>query len=331
MPKYRLFPPAIIVLLVVGIALARTISGKAELHSQSVLLMDTLVEVRVWGDGRVPGEAAVDSAVAAVASIDRLLSRGMVAGSDRSLIRSGEVRAMLDAASDAHARTGGLFDPTIGAVTRLWDFVEGSSPPAPDLIARALPRVGLPRFLASEQDPDSAALYVLDLGGVAKGRAVDLAVEKLRSLGLKSAIVSAGGDMRLLGRRPDHKPWRIAVQHPRRAGDFIGYLELEDVAISTSGDYERCFFAGGTRYHHILDPTTGRPGRASVAVTVVAPTAIQSDALSTGLFLAGPVEGRRIAEGLPGVGAVFIFAEGESVAVSDRLTGAFHPGGGPAR
>ena len=121
---------------------------------------------------------------------------------------------------------------------------------------------------------------------------------------MKSAIVSAGGDIRLVGRRPDGKPWRIAVRHPRRAGEFIGYLELEDVAVSTSGDYERCFFVDGTRYHHILDPVDGnaRAG-ASVAVTVVAPTAIQSDALSTGLFLAGPEAGRRIVGDLPGVGS----------------------------
>lgn len=326
MRKYRLLPPVILVLVVVGIALVRALTGRAELHSDSVLLMDTLVEVRVWGDGSVPGEAAVDSAIASMAGIDRVLSHGMVAGGDREIIESRDVRRMLDASAEVHALTGGLFDPTIGAVTRLWDFVEGSSPPDPDLIARALPHVDLRRFLALEDKPDSAAQFVLDLGGVAKGYAVDLAAERLRGLGIKSAIVSAGGDMRLLGKRPDGKPWRIAVRHPRRAGEFIGYLDLEDTAVSTSGDYERCFFVDGTRYHHILDPATGMPGRASVAVTVVAPTAAQSDALSTGLFLAGPDAGRRIVDALPGVGAVFIFAEGESIAVSDHLAGKFRPG-----
>jgi thiamine biosynthesis lipoprotein len=328
MRKYRLLPPVILVLVIVAMALARALTGKAELHSDSVLLMDTLVEVRVWGEGSVPGEAAVDSALALIARIDGVLSHGMVAGGDRETIQSHDVRRMLEASANAYALTGGLFDPTIGAVTRLWDFVDGSSPPNPDSIARALPRVGLRRFLALEDEPDSAAQFILDLGGVAKGYAVDLAAERLRGLGLKSAIVSAGGDMRLVGKRPDGKPWRIAVRHPRRPGEFIGYLNLEDVAVSTSGDYERCFFTNGTRYHHILDPATGMPGRASVAVTVVAPTATQSDVLSTGLFLAGPDAGRRMVDALPGVGAVFIWARGESIAVSDDLAGRFRPGDG---
>ena len=106
-----MIPPAILVLAIVGLALVRALIGKTELHSDSALLMDTLVEVRVWGDGRVAGEAAVDSAMAVIARIDGLLSHGMVAGDDRETIRSRDVRLMLDAAAQAHALTGGLFDP----------------------------------------------------------------------------------------------------------------------------------------------------------------------------------------------------------------------------
>ncbi|MFC1800144.1 FAD:protein FMN transferase, partial [Candidatus Eisenbacteria bacterium] len=112
---------------------------------------------------------------------------------------------------------------------------------------------------------------------------------------------------------------RIAIRHPRAAGAFLGYVDITDAAVATSGDYEKYFMAGGRRYHHIIDPHTGYPGYASNSVTVVAPSSCMSDALATGLFLLGPERGLDLVERLEDIEAVFVFADGDSVAVSSGL------------
>jgi len=320
MKNHRYAAPAAIVLVIVGLALARNHSARETLHSDSALMMDTLVEVSVWGKGKVPGQAAVDSALAALARIDKMLGDARLdSRADRALLRCRDVTRALDVSREVYRLTGGLFDPTIGSVTRLWIFDESARLPDPDSLAEGLKRVGFGRFLAA---PDSGR-FTFDLGGVAKGQAVDLAAGRLVDLGFKSAIVTAGGDMRLVGKRPDGKPWRIAIRHPRLTGQFLGYLNLADAAVATSGDYERGFVREGKRYHHIIDPRTGMPGSATTSVTVVAKTSAMGDALSTGLFLMGPHGGMRLAERLPDVEAVFVWAEGESLAVTSGLEHAF--------
>lgn len=320
MKKYGHILPAAIILVILGISLAKTLQREKQLHSDSALLMDTLVEVSVWGEGRVSAEAGVDSALAAIARIDTLLGDARVdTKSDRRIVESSEFREIMAVAGKVCRLTGGLFDPTVGSVTRLWNFGESVVPPEPDSIRAALTHVGLARFLAA----GDSERFILDLGGVAKGYAVDLAARKLVALGFTSAIVVGGGDMRLVGKRPDGKPWRIAIRHPRRQGSFIGYLDLEDTAVATSGDYERCFIYRGRRYHHILDPRTGMPSGASTSVTVVSPSGALCDALATGLFLLGPQAGLELAGSLDDVNAVFVYADGESLVVTPGLAGRF--------
>jgi thiamine biosynthesis lipoprotein len=191
-------------------------------------------------------------------------------------------------------------------------------PPPDDSTASALRHVGFARYLDG-----GAEGFILDLGGVAKGYAVDLAADRLATLGFKSAIINAGGDLRLVGRRHDGKPWRIAIRHPRKPGAFIGYLDLDESSVATSGDYERFFVWGGERFHHILDPRTGLPGRACESVTIVTPVASTGDALATGCFLMGPHEGLALVERSETTEGVFVFADGESVLVSSGLAGRF--------
>jgi thiamine biosynthesis lipoprotein len=316
----KYLPAVIVVVVVLSIALVRNFRGNGGFYSTSVLMMDTLVEVSVWGKARVSAQAGVDSALAVMAAVDSLFGGGMVLpASSTGAAESKEFADVMLLATEVHNLSGGLFDPTVGSVSRLWRFGEGAEVPCADSLKKALERVGLPRYLA---DPDSRE-FILDLGGVAKGYAVEHAAAKLADLGFRSAIINAGGDMRLLGKRPDGKPWRIAIRHPRREDAFAGYLDIENAAVATSGDYERCFFVEGRRYHHILDPRTGMPGGASASVTVVGPEGSLSDALATALFLMGPGEGRRLAESLPGIGAVFVFADGESVEVTANLESKF--------
>jgi thiamine biosynthesis lipoprotein len=320
MGRYRFLPPIVVVAALLGAVVLVNMRTDTARYSDTAMMMDTIVEVSIWGNGSVPREAAVDSAFASIASVADLFGDGMVdSRTDSVVMASQDFKYLLEVSKDVYRISGGYFDPTVGSVTRLWDFWENAEPPPGDSIRAGLEHVGLEHCLAAGNN----GWFIFDVGGIAKGLAVDRAAAKIRSLGFRSAIINAGGDLALVGRRPDGKPWRIAIRHPRRNGGFMGYLDLEDVSVATSGDYEQYFFHDGKRYHHILDPSTGMPGRRSNSVTVVAPGACLSDALATALFLMGPHAGMDAVGGLAQVEAVFAFAEGESVAVSSGLTDRF--------
>ena len=149
----------------------------------------------------------------------------------------------------------------------------------------------------------------VDLGGVGKGAVVDLIADHLAGQGIERFLVEAGGDLLVAGLKPGERPWRIWIQHPRTAEAALAILEIgaagERRAVVTSGDYERSLEVDGVRYHHILDPGTGWPARASVSVTVIAARAAEADALATGLFVAGPA-GLRWFDGDAGVQALVV-------------------------
>ena len=148
----------------------------------------------------------------------------------------------------------------------------------------------------------------LDLGAAAKGYAVDQAVQALRSGGVQSGLIEAGGDIRYWGEKPDGHLWRFGIQHPR---DPNRYFEVEDIglaAIATSGDYQQYFSEGGQRYHHILDPQSGWPARRLISATVWAETAMDADILSTAVFVLGAERGLELIEESPRVEAL-VFTE----------------------
>jgi thiamine biosynthesis lipoprotein len=316
MGSYRYLPPILIIALILGVVAIRSQRPAVYHQSDSAIMMDTFVEVSVWAKDEEIAEKAVDEAMREVGRVDSMFGDGRVdPGSDRSLMASDAFAYLIHISREVNLETSGMFDPTVGAVSRLWEFHDAARPPEADSIARALSSVGLARYLAGEECEG----LIFDLGGIAKGYAVDLASEKLKAMGIDSAIINAGGDLNLIGARSDGEPWRIAIRHPRVAGAFLGYIDVVDAAVATSGDYEKYFFDGGRRYHHIIDPHTGYPGYASNSVTVVAPTSSLSDALATGLFLLGPERGLDLVERLDSVEAVFAYASGESVAVSSGL------------
>jgi thiamine biosynthesis lipoprotein len=160
----------------------------------------------------------------------------------------------------------------------------------------------------------------IDLGGFAKGHAVDNATAILKSLGIAHAFVSAGGDSRVIGDRRG-RPWTIGIRDPRRESGVVAVLPLEDVAISTSGDYERYFEEGGVRHHHLIDPATGTSPRAVRSVTILAPDGLTAEALSKCVFVRGVEQGMRLVESLAGVDAVVVDAEGALHCSSGLLAG----------
>jgi len=189
--------------------------------------------------------------------------------------------------------SGGLFNPVIGRLVALWGFHDNALPlgtlPDSQAIAALVAQspsaddVVLQDGMISTDNP--AIQY--DLGGFAKGYAIDRSVEQLRALGIENAIVNAGGDLRAIGRHGD-RPWRVGIRHPRQEG-ILASIEIDgDASIFTSGDYERFFEVDGTRYHHIIDPRTGYPADTATSVTVIHSSAATADAAATALFVAGP-------------------------------------------
>ena len=201
------------------------------------------------------------------------------------------------------AQSGNLFNPAIGSLIALWGFHRDdpsrSQPPSADQIDRLV--AANPRM--SDLILDGIRLYStnpavqLDFGAFGKGYGVDLAVRHLRDLGVKNAIVNAGGDLRAIGSRAGH-PWRVAIRRPSGGGVFATIDVQGDESVFTSGDYQRNFVFEGRTYHHIIDPGTGRPARGTRAVTVVHKDAVTADAAATALFIAGPEAWEEVAKAM---------------------------------
>lgn len=220
-----------------------------------------------------------------LARTNRLLARGKSFTVDPLLV------PMIDEATRLSRLSGGLFNPAIGALVELWGFTGGEPPRTPP------PRNDIMRLVAGQ--PSMQALVFagptlkstnktlrLDFGAYAKGYAVDRGVEALRALGIKNAILNAGGDLRAYGRR-GFRPWHIGIRHPRAPRVFAS-VEIEtDESILTSGDYERFFIYNRKRYHHVIDPRTGYPIRTAVCATVIHRSAAIGDATATALLVAG--------------------------------------------
>jgi thiamine biosynthesis lipoprotein len=230
--------------------------------------------------------------------------------------------------------TEGAFDVTWAALWGLWDFraAEPEVPPAGEIAAGA----ALVDYRKVEVDETAGTLRLpeagmkIGLGGIAKGYALERAAVVLRERGLTDFLLVSGGQVYAAGRRGD-RPWRVGIRDPRGGpGDFFAQVDLTDGSLSTSGDYERYFIEDGVRYHHILDPATGRPARGLRSATVLAADAVLADALSTGIFVLGPERGLALAERLDGVEAVLVDDEGNAKAtpgLQNRLE-ILHP---PAR
>ena len=297
------------------------------------MTMGSELAVAAWTADEPRAVAAFDAAFAEVDRLDRIMSVWQpgsellqinAAGGDHPVPVSDDVRAVMKTAIQVGDWTGGKFDVTFGALSGLWKFDaqnQDNSIPTDADIERRLPFVD---YQAVQVDDAAGTVFLTragvsaHLGGIGKGYAVDRVAGMLRQAGLRDFLVQFGGDMFLAGRRGD-RPWRVAIRDPRGPLDqAFAAIELSDETFSTSGDYERFFMAGGRRYHHIIDPDTGRPARGARSVTIVARTSTLADALSTGVFVMGPEAGMALVERLPDVEGVIV-TDGNEVLVSAGL------------
>lgn len=205
---------------------------------------------------------------------------------------SAETLAILARAKKYAQQYDGLFDVTIGPLSSLWGF-NGDKPvnvPAQDKIQALLRLVNYRNIKLSPADTTVTLMeqgMEIDLGGIAKGYAIDRAARVFKSHNLHHFLINAGGDIYASGSKAPNRRWRVGIQHPRQPQELLAAFELSDRAVATSGDYERFAIIDGKRYHHVLDPKTGSPSPHCQSVTVFAATAEEADVLATYLFVLG--------------------------------------------
>lgn len=283
--------------------------------------MGTAIRVELWSESRENGEAAIRAVMAEMHRIDQAMSP-FRPESDLSRINreaaaadvqvSEELFHLLACANEFSRLSGGAFDITFASAGHLYDYRQAVRPDD-EALARAREAVGWERLLLDARRRTvrfERAGMRIDLGGFAKGHAVEMGAAILRRHGIAHAIVSAGGDSRVIGDRRG-RPWTIGIRHPRRADEVVAMLPLEDVAISTSGDYERYFEVDGERCHHLIDPRTGKSPSGVQSVTVIAADGLTTEAMSKTVFVLGVEQGMRLVESLGGVDAVVVDAAGQ--------------------
>jgi len=278
-------------------------------------LMATLFRIDVIVDDSELGREAIDAAFTEIEKAEGLLSnwdeRSQISELNHSagtgpVTVSNELLAVLQRAFEVAELTNGAFDISFASCGGLWSIRDRRIPSDEELVS-CLAHVDYRKVAL---DFERSAVYITDpetrlgIAGLAKGYRVDSAAGVLLERGITDFVVDGGGDMRV-STGSSGPSWPINVAHPRRDVP-LGTLGVASGAIATSGDYEWYFEAEGVRYHHILDPATGQPARRSTSATVIAPSAVEADALATGLFVMGPKEGLALAERLPGVEALLI-------------------------
>ena len=295
--------------------------ARAQWLSDQQAIMGTVVRVELWSEDQSAGKAAIAAVMEEMRRIDRTMST-YKEDSDISLVNrkaakapvtiSAELFQLIDRSLQMSELTHGAFDITYASAGHLYDF-RRKIRPSEEALAKALPAISYHHVVLDRKRSTikfSQAGVRIDLGGIAKGHAVDRCIALLQARGIKQAIVSAGGDSRIIG---DHhgRPWIVGIRDPRQEGKVVAALPLSDAAVSTSGDYERYFEANGVRYHHIINPTNGRPVNGVRSVTVVGGDSTTMDALSTSVFVMGVEKGMALVERLSDVEAVIVDANGK--------------------
>jgi thiamine biosynthesis lipoprotein len=299
---------------------------KNRMYKESRVLMDTYCTITVVSPEKEAARGAIEAGFAEIQKLDLLLNYfsddSEISAINRAAGKhpvkvSGETLDMMKKTLYISKMTNGVFDPTIAPVVSLWNFSKkmiNPSVPSERMIANTVKLVDYEKV---KIDDDKLEVFLeendmeLDLGGIAKGYAADRAVDAIKARGIKAALVAVAGDIRGFGLNTSGNAWKVGIQNPRPDSlsdkpweDIIASLYLGNMAISTSGDYQRFFIKDGKRFHHILNPENGFPAESDlVSVSVIAPEGYLSDSLSTTVFALGLERGLSFLEstGLDGV------------------------------
>ncbi|HTW75971.1 MAG TPA: FAD:protein FMN transferase [Steroidobacteraceae bacterium] len=298
-------------------------------------IMGTRIFVELWADDPVKGAQAIDAVMAEMRHIDDSMSTFKPTSEVSKVNRlaakepvkiSPELFNLLETALYYSRISHGAFDITYASVGYMYDFHTHKRPTAAQIRA-ALPAIGYKHLLL---DPKTRTVRFsmpgvrIDLGGIAKGYAVDQGIDILLARGFKHALVNAGGDSRVIGDRRG-RPWMVGIQHPDHPDVVVTRFPLVNEAFSTSGDYERYFIQNGVRYHHIINPHTGDSARQVRSATIIAPTATRTDGLSKTAFVLGANAALKLYNSMPDVAAIIIKPNGQMLYTNNLQPGSLPP------
>ncbi len=315
-------------------------AAHAEWYKRTDAIMGTRIYVELWDTDGTHGEAAIDAVMAEMRRIDELMSHYKPESelssinqhaADHPVEVDKELYDLIKLSTHYSEITEGAFDITYASVGYLYDYPAHVRPTEAQIKA-ALPAVSWRNMKLD--DAHHTVFFEhkgmrIDLGGIGKGYAVDCGINILQKRGIQHAVVTAGGDTRIIG---DHmgRAWLVAIRHPDDPNKVVTRIPLSDAAMSTSGDYERYFDENGVRYHHIIDPRTGHSASRVRSATIIGPTATQTDGMSKTAFVLGPEKALEIINRMPEYDAVFVAPDGK-VFYSDGLRPAApRPQGAPS-
>jgi thiamine biosynthesis lipoprotein len=307
---------------------------------QARYIMGTIVEIVVAAPHKHTAERAMAHGFQALRQVEQrmsiyqstsALSHINRLAADTWVPLEADLLTVIAAALDVARQSDGALDVTVLPLMQLWGFVQhaGRVPTASE-IAATLPLVD---YRHVQRDPAHSTIHFtrkgmgLDLGGIAKGFAVDNALQALLAQGVSRAIVNAGGDLFAMGAAPSETPWLVDIQHPSIPERTLATMHVHNRSVATSGGYEKFFEQDGKRYCHLIDPRSGYPVQDIASVTVLADTTMQADALSTAAFILGPDKGFALLAQLPNVEGVMVVRrdatpEALDIRVSHGLQGA---------
>jgi FAD:protein FMN transferase len=303
-------------------------------------IMGTRVYVQLWTEDEAAGDAAMGAVMTEMRRIDDLMSHykpesqlsqiNARANSEPVQVDK-ELFDLIKLSTHYSQITEGAFDITYASVGYLYDYPRHIHPTEAQIRA-ALPGVNWRNMLLDEAHHTVRFEHPgmrIDVGGIGKGYAVDRCIELLKARGIRHALVTAGGDSRILG---DHlgRPWLVAIRHPDDPNKVVTHIPLSDTAMSTSGDYERYFIENGVRYHHIIDPRTGHSASKVRSATILAPTATQTDGMSKTAFVLGAQKTLEIINRMPEYDAVFVTPQGRVLYSNGLRPAKPRPAGAPS-
>ena len=319
------------VLMIGGLLLCNDSLAESGFVKRSQYLMGTIVFVTGVAPDDATAHRAVDAGLKEIRRLEELLSTWIpdselsqvnAAAGQQPVPVSKETMVLLKQSLEMDRLTTGGFNIAIGPAVAAWNVSDEGRVPTLHEINAIRPLIDIGNLKLNLQ---SGTVFLtrsdmqVDVGGIGKGFAADLAAEVMIAAGATAGVVAISGDIKTFGRMPDGQQFVFGIQHPRlEQSNVLATIELEDEAVSTAGDYQRYFEQDGVRYHHILDPQTLQPARSTQSVTVIASQGVMADGLDTGIFVMGPEKGMALIERLPEVEGVIVDAEG-NVTISSGL------------
>ncbi|MCH7827788.1 MAG: FAD:protein FMN transferase [Bacteroidetes bacterium] len=306
----------VIIFFTAGIYIASFIIPSSEkIINRTQIVMGTVAEIKIINENVDVSNNAINFAFNEIKRIEKIFSTyeknnniWEINHSDKNKIKlDKELYNFILVCDSIWRLTNGSFDPSLGSITLAWGF-NGDNPTVPQKkkLNLALANSGWKNIEIYDKGIIKKKNIQLDFGSIAKGYAVDKAIDIIKSFGINKALVNIGGEVKGIG-----KDWQVGIKHPRVINLLLSKIKLNNYGIATSGDYEKYFFENGERYSHIFNPLDGYPANKCRSVSVINKNVMFADALSTACFVIGPIEGIKLINKLPDTECLIIDKKGK--------------------